>query len=385
MRLLAAAAAAALAFLGVHAASAGDVVRTDQTWTCTGPVDLDLLQVSIPAGPRQDAVHLRPGCTGRIGRLEVTQRSGDGVKVAEGVHDLTVEGGSIRCLDKSPRVHQDGIQAMGGMNITFHGLSIDCGRRDTRKINSNLFIKQGKHSTLPPTDVVCEQCSFGAWAAHTVSVQTSIRSGVVNSTLCVARFPRLTLDVGSGAVEPRVSDNQVRQCGPGLLALEPGPRTVDFGKTLQLNGLFLGRLGGAPIQALVHQHGRRRWVVSRTTTSRPAGRFTIVLRPLIGETVRLRSGTLRGPSITVRVRPRVTLKRDGGTLVAQVRAWRSYAGRAVVLQALRGGRWSAVQQAELDRHGRAELQPSLRHVQVRAAVAPAPGYVSGTSDPVRLS
>jgi hypothetical protein len=330
-------------------------------------------------------VHLRPGCTGRIGRLEVTQRSGDGVKVAEGVHDLTVEGGTIRCLDKAPRVHQDGIQAMGGMNITFHGLSIDCGRRDTRKINSNLFIKKSGKSVLPPTDVVCEECSFGAWAAHTVSVQTSIRSGVVRSTLCVGRFPRLTLDVGSGAVDPRVSDNEVRQCGPGLLTLEPGKRTVDFGKTLQLDGLFLGRLGGAPIQALVHQHGRRRWVVSRATTSRPAGRFTFVLRPLIGETVRLRSGTLRGPSITVHVRPRVTLKRDGGTLVAEVRAWRSYAGRTVVLQALRDGRWSAVQQAELDRHGRAELRPSLRHAQVRAAVAPAPGYLSAASNPVRLS
>ena len=327
----------------------------------------------------------RPGCTGRIGRLEVTQRSGDGVKVAEGVHDLTVEGGSIRCLAKAPRVHQDGIQAMGGLNVTFHGLSIDCGRRDTRKINSNLFIKKSGRSVVPPTDVVCEDCSFGAWAAHTVSVQTSIRSGIVDSTLCVARFPALTLDIGPGAVAPRNAGNQIRQCGPGLLTVEPRPRAVVYGDTLELNGLFLGRLGGAPIQAEVRQHGQRRWIPSRRTTSRPAGRFTLVLRPLVGETVRLRSGKVRGPSFTVHVQPRVTLRRHGDALVAQVHAGRSYAGRMVVLQALRDGRWDSVQQAQLDAHGRAELYPSVRHAQVRAAVGPSPGYVAAASEPVRLS
>ncbi len=373
------------ALLSLQAGSASPhAVRTTQTWTCDRPVDLDLVQVSIPAGPRQDAVHLRPGCTGRIGRLEVTQRSGDGVKVADGVHDLTVEGGSIRCLAKAARVHQDGIQAMGGVDITFHGLSIDCGRRDTRKINSNLFIKQGLHSAVPPTDVVCEACSLGAWAAHTVSVQTSVRSGVVGSTLCVARFPALTLDIGEGAVAPRNSDNTVRQCGPGLLTLEPGPRRVVYGDTLRLDGNFLGRLGGAPIQAQVRQQGERRWIDSRRTTSRPAGRFTLALRPVVGESVRLRSGKVAGPTITVHVQPRVTLKRRGGTLVAQVRAGRSYAGRTVVLQALRDGSWGAVQQTQFDAHGRAELHPSLRHGQVRAAVGRVPGYVAAASEPVRL-
>jgi hypothetical protein len=370
------------ALLALHGAQ--HTVRTDQTWTCDTKVDLDLVQVSIPAGPRQDAVHLRPGCTGRIGRLEVTQRSGDGVKVAEGAHDLTVDSGSIRCLDKAPRMHQDGIQAMGGTNITFRGLSIDCGRRDTRLINSNLFIKQSGRSLQPPTDIVCEDCSFGAWAAHTVSVQTSVRSGVVDSTLCVARFPGLTLDIGPGAVAPRKSGNTVRQCGPGLLSLEPGPRTAVYGRTLELNGLFLGQLGGAPIEAQVRRQGDRRWIVSRRTTSRPAGRFTIVLRPLVGETVRLRSGTLRGPSLTVRVQPQLTLRRRGAALLVQVHAGRPYTGRTIVLQTLRGGRWQAVQHAQLDAHGRAELRPSLRHAQARVVVGPAPGYVAAASEPLRL-
>ena len=82
----------------------------------------------------------------------VVQRSGDGVKVAEGVHDLTVGGGSIRCLAKAPRFHQDGIQVLGGARITFRELKISCGRRDARLINSNLFIKQGRQvASYPPT------------------------------------------------------------------------------------------------------------------------------------------------------------------------------------------------------------------------------------------
>ena len=143
-------------------------------WTCREKVDLDLVQVTIAPGAREDAVHLRPGCTGRIGKLVIVQRSGDGLKVAEGVHDLVVGGGSIRCLAKAPRFHQDGIQVLGGARITFHDLKISCGRRDERLINANLFINQGGRSRLPPRDVVCEDCTFGAWAAHTVSVQHSL-------------------------------------------------------------------------------------------------------------------------------------------------------------------------------------------------------------------
>jgi hypothetical protein len=65
--------AAAALGLGHH------TVRTDHTWTCRQKVDLDLVQVKIGPGRREDAVHLRPGCTGRIGKLVVVQRSGDGV------------------------------------------------------------------------------------------------------------------------------------------------------------------------------------------------------------------------------------------------------------------------------------------------------------------
>ena len=107
--IAAAAAAVGAALLALAGSPAGGstVVQVDRTWTCTSRVDLDLVKVTMTRavyGNRrlEDAVHLQPGCTGRIGRLEVVQYAADGVKVAGGVHDLTVGGGSIRCLAKAP-------------------------------------------------------------------------------------------------------------------------------------------------------------------------------------------------------------------------------------------------------------------------------------------
>ncbi|HSS80513.1 MAG TPA: hypothetical protein VLK24_04865 [Gaiellaceae bacterium] len=358
-------------------------VRTDHTWTCRQKVDLDLVQVTIPRGKREDAVHLRFGCTGRIGRLVVVQRSGDGVKVAEGVHDLVVGGGSIRCLSKAPHFHQDGIQVMGGARITFRDLNVSCGRRDERLINSNFFINQGRHSRLPPRDVVCESCSFGGWAAHTVSVQASERSGVTGSTLCVARFPQFTLAVGDDALHPRVHDNRVHQCSSGELTLERGPRTVEFGEPLKLRGLFLGQLPGTRVVAEA-VGGSPKVVRLDATHSKRNGRFRLTLRPRVGELVRLRSGSLHGPSFHVLVRPRIVLRRRGSTLVVRVRAGRSYAGRTAVLQVRRHGRWVVVQRIELRRRSRARFQPTVHGTRVRIAVARRPGYLAAHSDTLRL-
>jgi hypothetical protein len=368
--------AAAALTLGQHA------VRTDHTWTCRHEVDLDLVQVTIPRGPREDAVHLRHGCTGRIGRLVVVQRSGDGVKVAEGAHDLVIGGGSIRCLAKAPRVHQDGIQVLGGARIRFRDLHVSCGRRNARLVNSNLFIKQAGKSRLPPRDVVCEDCSFGAWAAHTVSVQTSVRSGVIHSTLCVARFPQLTLAVGDEAAWPRRSGNRVRQCGPGKLTIEDGRRTVEFGKPLKLRGLFLGQRPGTRVVAEARAAGTKHFVRVGSTRSRRNGRFRLLVRPRFGEVVRLRSGANRGPSVKIGVRPRIILRYRGSTLVAKVRAGRPYTGKVAVLQAFLDGRWSPVDRVRLGRGSKAVVTPRLHGLLVRVAVPAIRGYLPATSDPV---
>src|SRR4051812_15313236 len=79
----------------------GKVNLTDQTWICTGPVDLKLVKVTITndaqGWAQRDGIHLDTGCTGRIAKITVKTAVGDGVKVG-GAQNLVVDGGTITCV-----------------------------------------------------------------------------------------------------------------------------------------------------------------------------------------------------------------------------------------------------------------------------------------------
>ena len=166
------------------------VVLDDQPWVCTGRVNLDLVKVTMRSGNR-DAVYLRTNCSGRIGRLEIETWVGDGVKVNAPqpvAHDLIVYGGYIRCFDRAPGAHQDGIQAMAGDRITFRELEIQCNSNP----NGQLFIS-GANGGLP-TDVVCDRCVLGGGAGSTLFLGDSVRSGARRSLICEARFQTIRIE-----------------------------------------------------------------------------------------------------------------------------------------------------------------------------------------------
>jgi hypothetical protein len=177
-------------------------------WICKTQVDLDQVTINVDTNDvREDAVKFAPGCTGTIRSLTITTRSGDGLKIAEGAHDLTIPSGSIRCLDKTDVVHQDGLQAMGGSNITFGDsfsdpFKIDCGRTGDNLIDANWRVAKAGNSTTSPDQIVCDNCYLGGNTAHTVTLQESTNSGVKNSTICPGKFPKLTYTVGPDAVNP---------------------------------------------------------------------------------------------------------------------------------------------------------------------------------------
>ena len=364
------------------------VKQVDRTWVCKGPVDLDSVTVTITKatyGDRknEDAIHLQPGCTGRIGRIAVTQWAGDGVKVADGVHDLTIGGGFVHCLAKAPVLHQDGIQVLGGLRITFKGLNVDCGRSTSRLINSNMFIKMAGRAQTPPTDVVCDGCAFGGWAAHTVSVQTSIRSGVTNSSLCLARFPQLTLTVGADAVDPVGTGNTVRQCGPGQLTIKAAARLAPYRTPVAFDGLFLAQALGSPVTLEARTYGTRRYVPVATVHTNRVSRWQTTVRPRIQTTYRARLGAVTSAPLTVRVQPVVQLAATGTRLVASVAAGRPFRGRPVTLQRQDGTAWTTVERALLGPGSRGAFSYAAVHgTTLRAVVAAAPGYASAASAPL---
>lgn len=182
-------------------------------WTCNSDVNLDSVNIVIDENTtRLDAVKLASGCTGHIGSLNITTSSSDAVKGAEGAHDLTIDGGTITCLDKLPTLHQDAIQIMGGSHLTFYGMILNCGRANDTLIDSNFFVNLSGTSTVAPDHVVCDTCWLGPQTAHTVNLQASSDSGVRNSTICDGKFPRLSFTKGADAVNIVDENNTIQAC-----------------------------------------------------------------------------------------------------------------------------------------------------------------------------
>jgi hypothetical protein len=152
-----------------------------------------------------DAIHLRENCRGRIGRIEVDTWTADGLKVnapAPAAHDLTIEGGYIRCHAEWPEdVHQDGVQAMGGARITFRNLEVNCNSDP----NAQLFINAANGGL--PTDIVCESCFLGSGGGSSLFISQSVRSGARNTTICPGRFSPIRIE--SSAQSPVSSGNTV--------------------------------------------------------------------------------------------------------------------------------------------------------------------------------
>jgi hypothetical protein len=387
--LLLAAAAACFLQLGASADTGplrGSVTSTDKTWVCTKPVDLDSVTVTMTAAASggasaTDAIHLESGCTGRIGRIEVTTSIADGVKVAQGAHDLTIGGGRVRCLAKTPAVHQDGIQVMGGSNITLTGVIIDCGRLQDDLINSNLFMNQGTNSTEPPTDVVCDSCVFGGSAAHTVSIQNSVRSGVVDSTICPARFPKQTLAIGAAAVDPVNLGNRVGPCTGPLLTIVAAADTVTYGQSVVLEGSIVS---SDPQPAIDVQAGAA--TVATVTPGADDGAWQLVVNPGVTAGYSSEAGGASSPVATVQVRPRLSLKLRKGLVVGTALAGRSLRGRAVVLERRQGGSWVAVGRYRLGPKSTVTIKPRLASLpaRVRLSIGPTPGYLPAVSPSVRV-
>lgn len=252
---------AAVGLAGAGPASAGgpltgSITLVDKGWTCTGPVALASVSVTITknlAGPLRgqgnvDAIHIHSGCTGTIDKLTVVQYQGDGVKVGQGAHDLVVQSGSVSCLDRAAGKHQDGVQVMGGRNILFRNFTVQCQSAN----NSAFFVNQGTSSSEVPTGVVCDGC-FLSGGGITVRIYHSVSSGVENSTIVAGHLSPLHINKSS-AVNPVNTNNTIAAPGSipppsqpvapvvpdqssGTLTLAPVP------KGLTLRPRFFGAVG----------------------------------------------------------------------------------------------------------------------------------------------
>lgn len=195
-------------------AATGSVTLTDKPFVCSGAVHLASVKVTMK-NASGDAVFLRKGCTGSIGRIEVVQYHGDGIKLGA-AHDLVVGGGSIRCYGHDSGKHQDGIQILGGSNVSFRNLDVGCYSAN----NSQVWINDGSGSGPGgvPTNVVFDGGRFqgladggryGPGGAYGFAIVNSVGSGVRNATVCPNAHPQRALYVAASAKAPVTSGTEV--------------------------------------------------------------------------------------------------------------------------------------------------------------------------------
>jgi hypothetical protein len=182
-------------------------VLVNKSWNCNASINLDLVKVTMWTLD-VDSVIFNTGCTGRIGRVEVDTWTGDGIKVtnanANAAHDLVVESGYTACFNRLVGAHQDGVQVMGGARITFRNFVWMCGNMADASgsgVANAVFVSRAGANVTTPTDIVVEHSVLMPGAAHTVTVGTSLRSGVKSSVLCPDRTGTSPF-TNSGATDP---------------------------------------------------------------------------------------------------------------------------------------------------------------------------------------
>jgi hypothetical protein len=178
----------------------------NRTFHCRGPVTPGAeVFVTINDNKSVDGVHLDRGCTGGPLIVHVHTNGADGLKVHWGVHDLTVKG-SVTCNGKEATAHQDGIQAMGGKNVTFLGFNVSCPSGN----NGGIWINAGRNHRSTPTNIICMHCDLFERNAAVHVGTDSVHSGAVDSRLHRGTSPASPADcmrIDPGAVSPVISGN----------------------------------------------------------------------------------------------------------------------------------------------------------------------------------
>jgi hypothetical protein len=168
------------------------------------------------------------------------------------------------------------------------------------------------------------------------------------------------------------------------LSISPSKRVIVYGESIRIAGALPGRPAGSSVILAIRRHGEQSFspVANQPTGSGGSWRFSF--EPTVTSELQARSGESLSRIVTVRVKPRLTLKRREGALFAQAVAARSFKGRHVWLQRKSAqGRWRSIRKVVLDdppRRFRVALPAGVSRVRVSLARRQAgPGYEPAVS------
>jgi hypothetical protein len=183
---------------------------------------------------------------------------------------------------------------------------------------------------------------------------------------------------------------------PKSVSLRAGQSTVVYGRALSLSGSVANANAGESVTITAQRLPALTGVETVETVQTAAdGSFNAVVRPQIHTLYRAADGQSTSNTISINVRPRLSLTHFGSHRFAlNAVAARSFAGRYAVLQrfSLRGHRWISVRRVFFMRAvagasptitSRAVFRARLGRTRVRAFIPNrelSAGYVSGVSN-----
>ena len=171
--------------------------------------------------------------------------------------------------------------------------------------------------------------------------------------------------------------------GPAQLSISASKPVVVYGRAVRIAGA-MPRRGGEPVTVSIRRHGESAFLPVSDTSTDASGTWSFSFEPTVSSQLQARSNQNVSRVVTVRVRPRLTLRRRGGALFARAVAARSYRGRHVWLQRrTKQGRWHSVRKVVLDdppRRFNTELPKGTSRVRISLSRRQAgPGYEPAVS------
>jgi hypothetical protein len=176
---------------------------------------------------------------------------------------------------------------------------------------------------------------------------------------------------------------------PTPLTIRSSQPVAVYGQQVRVSGILDAQPAGTPVTVYVRRHGERAFSPVSVADTDGHGAWSFSFEPTVRSSIEARSGELASATVTVRVRPRLTLRRRGENLFARAIAARSFRGRHVWFQRRSSrGVWRSLRRIVLDdppRRFRAQLPLGVSRVRVSLPRRQAgPGYEPAVSRAVVL-
>jgi hypothetical protein len=174
--------------------------------------------------------------------------------------------------------------------------------------------------------------------------------------------------------------------GPEISA---SPRIVVFGHRAMLSGTVASKQPNQQVVVYQKRFGAVSFTSVATTLTGAGGVWQLSVRPSIRTTYKAMWMGTPSSTVTVGVRPAVSLRvqSGGGRLATHVAPTAAFQGRIVQLQRRRGdGRWITIARKQLNGASNVVFHPRLPHGRstLRIKVSAAPGYLAGSSRTVTV-